>query len=141
MSIQATTSNDRGLATRLFGNVYGEVDVLKNLTFRTSFGGESYSGWDHYYHTPDYYDAEPQYTSPSYTEQSYNGWDWTWTNTLSYTFTKGDHTLKAVGGMEAYDFINHNLGGTTLGSFTNDPNAVNLSTGTGTPRTIVIRTH
>ncbi len=132
VSIQATTSNDRGLATRLFGNVYGEVDVLKNLTFRTSFGGESYSGWDHYYHTPDYYDAEPQYTSPSYTEQSYNGWDWTWTNTLTYTLTKGDHTLKAVGGMEAYDFINHNLGGTTLGSFTNDPNAVNLSTGTGT---------
>ncbi len=132
VSIQATTSNDRGLATRLFGNVYGEVDVLRNLTFRTSFGGESYSGWDHYYHTPDYYDAEPQYTSPSYTEQAYNGWDWTWTNTLSYNLTKGDHTLKLVGGMEAYDFINHNLGGTTLGSFTNDPNAVNLSTGTGT---------
>lgn len=132
VSIQATTSNDRGLANRLFGNMYGEVDVLKNLTFRTSFGGEVYNGWDHYYHMPDYYDAEPQYTTPSFTEQSYNGWDWTWTNTVSWTFTKGDHSLKAVGGMESYDFINHNMGATTLGSFTNDPNAVNLSTGTGT---------
>ena len=132
VSIQATTSNDRGIAGRLFGNVYGEGDLLKNLTFRTSFGGETYNGWDHYYHTPDYYDAEPQYTSPSYTEQSYNGFNWTWTNTLAYSWIKGDHNLKVVGGMEAYKFINHNLGATTLGSFTNDPNAVNLSTGTGT---------
>src|SRR5260221_2662803 len=132
LSIQMTTSNDRGLAGRLFGNVYGELDVIKNLTFRTSFGGESYNGWNHFFHTPDFYDAEPQYTSPSYTEQSYNGFNWTWTNTASYNWIKGDHNLKVVGGMEAYKFINHNLGGTTLGSFTNDPNAVNLSTGTGT---------
>ncbi|MBS1606324.1 MAG: TonB-dependent receptor [Bacteroidetes bacterium] len=132
VSIQKTTANDRGIAGRLFGNVYGEVDVLKGLTFRTSFGGESYNGWNHFYHTPDYYDAEPQYTTPSYTEQSYNGFNWTWTNTASYNWVKGDHNLKLVGGMEAYKFINHNLGGTTLGSFTNDPNAVNLSTGTGT---------
>jgi TonB-linked SusC/RagA family outer membrane protein len=132
VSIQKTTSNDRGLAGRLFGNVYGEVDVLKNLTFRTSFGGEFYNGWNHFYHTPDFYDAEPQYTQPSYTEQSYNGWDWTWTNNATYSWIKGDHSLKVVAGMEAYNFINHNLGATTLGSFTGDPNAVNLSTGTGT---------
>ncbi len=131
VSIQATTSNDRGLAGRLFGNVFGEVDVLKNLTFRTSFGGEDYYGWSHTYLTPDFYDAEPQYTQPSYTATSYNGNDWTWTNTLSYSFTKGDHSLKAVAGMEAYDFINNNMGATTLGSFSNDPNYVNLSTGSG----------
>lgn len=131
VSIQATTSNDRGLAGRLFGNVFGEADVLKNLTFRTSFGGEDYYGWSHTYLTPDFYNSEPQYTQPSYKESSYNGNDWTWTNTFSYSLIKGDHNLKAVGGMEAYEFINHNLGATTLGSFSNDPNAVNLSTGTG----------
>ena len=131
VSIQKTTANDRGLTRRIFGNAYGEVDVLKNLTFRTSFGGEMWSGWDHYYHTPDFYDAEPQYTTQSYTEQSNNGFNWTWTNNFTYNLIKGDHNLKVVGGMEAYNFINHNLGGTTLGSFTDDPNAVNLSTGTG----------
>jgi TonB-dependent starch-binding outer membrane protein SusC len=131
VSIQATTSNDRGLAGRLFGNVFGEADILKNLTFRTSFGGEDYYGWSHSYTIPDYYDAEPQYTQPAYTESSYNGNDWTWTNTLSYGLVKGDHNLKLVGGMEAYDFINHNMGATTLGSFSNDPNYVNLSTGSG----------
>jgi hypothetical protein len=127
VSIQATTSNDRGLAGRLFGNVFGEADILKNLTFRTSFGGEDYYGWSHTFNTPDFYDAEPQYTQPSYTETNYNGNDWTWTNTLSYSWIQGDHNLKAVAGMEAYDFINHNMGATTLGSFSNDPNYVNLS--------------
>jgi TonB-linked SusC/RagA family outer membrane protein len=131
VSIEATTSNDRGLAGRLFGNVYGEADLLKNLTFRTSFGGEDYYGWSHTFLTPDFYDAEPQYTQPSYTETSYNGNDWTWTNTFSYAWIKGDHNLKVVAGMEAYDFINHNMGATTLGSFSNNPNYVNLSTGSG----------
>ncbi|HWK03383.1 MAG TPA: TonB-dependent receptor [Puia sp.] len=131
VSIQATTSNDRGLTRRIFGNVYGEVDLIKNLTFRTSFGGEMWSGWDHYYHVPDFYDAEPQYTVPSYTAQSNNGFNWTWTNNFTYNWIKGDHNLKLVAGMEAYSFINHNLGGTTLGSFSDDPNYVNLSTGSG----------
>lgn len=131
VAAQKTTSNDRGLTGRLFGNVYGEIDLLKNLTFRTSFGGEIYYGWDHYYHVPDFYDAEAQYTTQSYTEQAYNGHDWTWTNSFTYNWIKGDHNLKVVAGMEAYSFINHNSGGTTLGSFSDDPNYVNLSTGSG----------
>ena len=131
VSIQATTSNDRGLAQRLFGNVFGEADLLRNLTFRTSFGGEYYSSWSHTFTIPDYYDLEPQYKTSTYNESSYNGGDWTWTNTLAYSLIKGNHNLKLVGGMEAYDFINHNLGGTTQDYFTLDPAFVNLSTGSG----------
>ncbi|MBS1564647.1 MAG: TonB-dependent receptor plug domain-containing protein, partial [Bacteroidetes bacterium] len=37
---QKTTADDRSLAGRLFGNVYAEADLIKGLTFRTSFGGE-----------------------------------------------------------------------------------------------------
>lgn len=132
VSIQQTTSNDRGLAQRLFGNVFGEVDVLKDLTFRTSFGGEYYTGWSHTFTQPDYYDAEPQYKTTTYNEKSYNGGDWTWTNTLSYSLLKGDNSLKVVGGMEAYEFINHNLGGSTQNYFSYNPNYVNLTSGSGT---------
>ncbi len=131
VSIQQTTSNDRGLAGRLFGNIYAEADLLKGLSFRSSFGGEYYNGWNHLYRVPDFYDAEPQYTIPSYKETAYNGYDWTWTNTFTYNWTKGDHNVKLVAGMESYEFINHNLGGVTYGSFSNDPNYVNLSTGSG----------
>ena len=128
---QKTTVNDRSLAGRLFGNIYGEADLMKGLTFRTSFGGEYYNGWSHLYRVPDFYDAEAEFTIPSYKEASYNGWAWTWTNTLSYSLIKGEHSIKLVAGTEAYNFINHNLGGTTYGSFSNDPNYVNLSTGSG----------
>jgi TonB-linked SusC/RagA family outer membrane protein len=132
VSIQQTTSNDRGVSQRIFGNVFGELDVLKNLTYRTSFGGEYYSSWSHTFTQPDYYDAEPQFTTSTYNESSYAGGDWTWTNTLAYSLSKGDHSLKVVAGMEAYDFINHNLGGSTQGYFSYDPNFANLSTGSGT---------
>ncbi|HVU53537.1 MAG TPA: TonB-dependent receptor [Puia sp.] len=133
VAIQAGTVNDRTLAGRLFGNVYGEVDIVKGLTFRTSFGGEYYSAWSHTFNTPDFFDAEPQFTQPGYTESSYNGTDWTWTNTFNYSWVKGNHNLKLVGGMESYQFINHNLGGSIIGYFTLNPNYINLSTGSGTP--------
>jgi len=89
VSLMANTINDRGLAGRLFGNVYGEVDLIKGLTFRTSYGGEYYYGWSHTFNTPDFYNAEPQFTLPGYKEDSYNGTDWTWTNTFSYGLVKG----------------------------------------------------
>ncbi|TDW95978.1 SusC/RagA family TonB-linked outer membrane protein [Dinghuibacter silviterrae] len=132
VALQYNTRNDRGQYQRIFGNVWGEADVLKNLTFRTSFGGEYYSDWNHQYQTPDFYNAEPQYTIATYLENGYNGGDWTWTNTLTYNLVKGDHSLKVIGGIEAYDFINHNYGGSTQGYFTNDPNFVNLTSGYGT---------
>jgi TonB-linked SusC/RagA family outer membrane protein len=132
VAIQYNTRNDRGIYSRIFGNVYGEADLIKGLTYRTSFGGEYYSDWNHQYQTPDFYNAEPQYTIGTYLENGYNGGDWTWTNTLTYNMTKGDHTLKVIGGMEAYDFINHNYGGSTQGYYTNDPNFVNLTSGYGT---------
>lgn len=133
VALQTNSRNDRTLAGRLFGNVYGEVDLVKGLTFRTSFGGEYYYGWSHQFNTPDFYNAEPQYTQPGYREDSYNGTDWTWTNTFSYNWVKGDHNLKLVGGMESRQFVNHNLGGSIQGYFSIDPNYINLSTGSGTP--------
>ena len=133
VALESNSRNDRTLAGRLFGNVYGEVDLLKDLTFRTSFGGDYYYGWNHQFNTPDFYNAEPQYTQPGYREDSYNGTDWTWTNTLSYNWVKGDHNLKLVGGMESRQFINHNLGGSIQGYFSLDPSYINLSTGSGTP--------
>jgi len=135
VALQANTGDDRGLAGRLFGNVYGEIDLIKGLTFRTSYGGEYYYGWSHTFNKPDFYNAEPQYTQPGYNESSYNGTDWTWSNTFSYSLLKGEHNLKLVGGMESRQFSNHNLGGSIQGFFSWDPNYVNLSTGSGTPTT------
>jgi TonB-linked SusC/RagA family outer membrane protein len=131
VAYQARTANNRGMANRLFGNIYGEVDILKNLTVRTSFGGEIYSGYNHSFTYPEYENSENN-TSNSYTESSYNGYNWTWTNTINYHLTAGSHDIKILAGTEAYLATNRNLGGTTLGYLTFDPNYTSLSTGLGT---------
>lgn len=131
VAIQQRTANNHGLANRLFGNIYGEVDILKNLTARTSFGGEYYSGFNHSFSYPEYENSE-NLPSNSYSESSYSGYNWTWTNTLSYHLSAGSHDLKLLGGTESYLATNRNLGGTTLGYLTFDPNYTNLSTGLGT---------
>lgn len=131
VAIQYRTRNNKGLNTRLFGNVYGEVDFLKYLTFRTSFGGEVVSGWSHSFTYPQYENKENA-TTNSYTEGSNNGHNWTWTNTITYhqNFNRV-HDLKIVAGTEAYDRRARTVGGTTKDYFTFDPNFPDLSTGTG----------
>ncbi|RBL91346.1 SusC/RagA family TonB-linked outer membrane protein [Chitinophaga flava] len=132
VAIQARTRNNKGLNTRLFGNIYGEVDFLKYLTFRTSFGGEVYSGWSHSFTYPQYENKENA-TANSYTEGSTNGHSWTWTNTLTYHQRfNNTHDLKIVAGTEAFDSRRRAVGGTTKDYFTFDPNFPDLSTGTGT---------
>lgn len=128
---QQRTANNDGLSSRLFGNFYGEADILKNLTFRTSFGGEYFGGWYHSFTYPTYENAENT-TSNSYSEGSWNGYDWTWTNTLNYHQNWGKHALRVIAGTESYYYTNRNLGGTTLGYFSFDPAYTNLSTGSGT---------
>ncbi|NLU90616.1 SusC/RagA family TonB-linked outer membrane protein [Chitinophaga sp. Ak27] len=131
VAMQARTRNNKGFNSRLFGNVYGEVDFLKYLTFRTSFGGEVSSGWSHSFTYPQYENKENS-TSNSYTEGSTNAHSWTWTNTLTYHQTfHNTHDLKIIAGTEAFDSRNRSVGGTTKDYFTFAPYFPDLTTGTG----------
>ena len=124
--------SQKGLSNRLFGNIYGEADILKSLTFRTSFGGEIYSGDGHNFNFPNYENSENTPTN-SYNSYALNGYKWTWTNTLNFHQTWGKHDLKLVAGTEAYNELNKILFASNSGYFSFDPNYVNISTGTGTP--------
>ncbi len=131
VAMQYRTRNNRGQKNRVFGNIYGEADFLKFFTFRTSFGGEVYSGWDHTFTYPTYENRENSSLN-SYTENSSNGQNWTWTNTLSFHHTfNGLHDLKLLVGTEAYDERGRTLNGTTQDFFTFDPDYVDNSTGSG----------
>ncbi|CAL1517843.1 TonB-dependent receptor [Chitinophaga sp. MM2321] len=132
VAMQYRTRNDRGLSTRMFGNIYGEVDFLKYLTFRTSFGGQIYSNWQHTFTYPQYENKENASVN-SYSENASNGHDWTWTNTLTYhQLLDNKHDLKVLVGTEAFDSRSREVGGTTQDYFTFDPNFPDLSSGTGT---------
>lgn len=132
VAMQERTRNNRGLSTRLFGNVFAEADLLKFLTLRTSFGGEIYSTSYHSFSYPQYENSENSKTN-SYSEDASNGYNWTWTNTLTFRNTFNTvHNLAVVVGTEAYQNRGRTVGGTTLGFFSFDPDYVNLSTGSGT---------
>jgi len=134
VAIQDRIRNNKGLGSRLLGNMFLEADVLKVFTLRTSFGGEIFSSSTHTFTYPEYENTENNKTN-SYTEGSSNGYNWTWTNTLTFRQKFGRHNITALIGSEAYDNHGRTLTGTTQNYFIFDPNFTNLSTGTGTQTT------
>ncbi len=127
------TRDNNVLNNRLFGNVFAELDLFRDFTLRTSFGGEMYNNTNRSFNYPEYEGAENN-TTNQFAQNASNGYNWTWTNTLGYKRDFGDvHTLNVLVGTEAYENFFNNLGGATQGYFSFDPNYTNLSTGSGTP--------
>lgn len=124
------TKNNKASDNRLFGNVYAELDLPAFLTLRTAFGGENFSGASRSFVYPQYENAENSITN-SYAESSFSGFEYTWTNTLSFNNKFGKHSVKAVVGTEFYKNRYSTMSGSNKGYFSFDPNYTNLSTGSG----------
>lgn len=115
--------------TRLFGNVFAELDLIEGLTARTSFGTDygSYYGRNFIFAT---YERAENIGSNSYTERNDNFLNWTWSNTLVYKRTLAEeHTFTALLGSEAIRNSTRGVGGSRVGFYSNDPNFRVLSTG------------
>jgi len=135
------TRNNGGVSNRLFGNMYAEVDLLSNLTVRSSFGGEVYGSNYHQFTFPTYENAENR-TTNAYHEQYYSGRNWTWTNTATYQKTfLGIHDVKVVVGTEAFDNATRDLTSNAQGYFSFDPNFTTISTASGTVTSFSGRAH
>ncbi|PWJ58288.1 TonB-linked SusC/RagA family outer membrane protein [Dyadobacter jejuensis] len=133
VAIQDRMRNNKSLSNLLLGNMYAEIDIAKNLVARTSFGGTIYSSNSHSFTYPEWENSENN-TTNSYSESASSGYNWTWSNTLSYEKNFNNvHNLKVLVGTEAYRSTGREVGGTTQGYFSFDPNYVNLSTGASTP--------
>lgn len=89
--------------SRLFGNVWGEVDFIKNkeLTFRTSLGIDYTNYWGYYMEKKN-----PEFSeSPGnnfFNEEANSGYNLQWQNTLTYTKKFDEvHSLTALIGTDA----------------------------------------
>ncbi len=95
---------------RVFGNVFGNVAITPALSARTSLGfnigQNSFAG----YSPPFPENAEATFTN-SYSENTNQFLDWTWSNTAQWARTAGRHTLKFVGGEEANGSTSHYIQG------------------------------
>lgn len=92
--------NNRNNNLNLFGNVYGEVDILKHFTFRSSFGGTT--NMQNVYTYPFIqYENNENTANTTYTENNITNNYWIFTNTLTYKNTFGKHSLNVLVGSEA----------------------------------------
>jgi TonB-linked SusC/RagA family outer membrane protein len=110
-----------------FGNVYAEVDIIGDLMFRSSLGGGYSNFYANFYGLPQYENSENNSTF-NYSEQAGAFFNWTFTNTLSYSRDFGRHNISLLAGVEA---LNTGLGRSINGSGQNpsftDPNYVTLT--------------
>ena len=112
MFYRSNYSNLGNKDNTLVGNVYMELEPIEDLKFRSSYGLDSWFGHGRSW-TPTFAlgvlfsnanDGASQY--------QYLGANLTWTNTLTYERTFGDHNINALIGNEVYkNQINNSVGG------------------------------
>ncbi|MBV8388834.1 MAG: SusC/RagA family TonB-linked outer membrane protein, partial [Mucilaginibacter sp.] len=96
--------NQHSKNERFTGNVYGEWKIIKDLKFKTSFGGDLGQAELRAY-TPVYYATLAQKsTSSSQTVDHTQTRNWIWENTLTYDKQIKDHKITALLGYGAQDY-------------------------------------
>lgn len=97
------TDNNNENKTRTFsGNVYAEIEPIKNLKVRTVFGAV-YTSSEYRSFTPLYQFSIYSYnnTRTKVSQNMSNGTTLTWTNTATYDFNVGEHAFNTLIGMES----------------------------------------
>ena len=92
--------NDFNKSMRLFGDIYAELELMDGLKVKTSYG-ISTNNFDR----RTFASLDPEHSEPLGTNtlvvQDQSSFDWTWTNTLNYNTSIGDHNINALLGIEA----------------------------------------
>jgi len=113
---------------RVFGNVYGELSLLKNLSLRSSIGIDAGNGTIKQANLREYERAEAR-SITNLTEGSNAFTSWTWSNVLTYQQTFGkDHDLKVLLGSEAIKNQSRSMSVTMSNFDFEDDNFLSLST-------------
>lgn len=99
--------NQRSRNKRATGNVYGELNILPNLKFKTSLGGDVGQAEVRAY-TPVYFATQAQQSQTSslsidHTETH----NWIWENTLSYDKEIKGHKITALLGYTAQNYTTY----------------------------------
>lgn len=116
---------------RLFGNVYADLELIKNLHLRSSYGidyGSFYKRTMQLTYQSGYLKNDINSVA---NEQSHNI-KWTWSNTLNYQFKTGKHAFDILAGTEMFKEHGDSFWAYREGYVSEDPNYMYLDAGTGT---------
>ncbi len=105
---------------RLFGNVFAGLEVLDNLSLRSTFGFNlaqgAFSGFTPI--TPE--NREASFTN-AINENTSQFTDWTWSNTLTWQYDIPRHSLSVLLGQEANETVTRFLSGSMNNIINTDP--------------------
>ncbi len=128
--------DNKGSSNFIFGNAYAEVDIIKNLTFRTSFGGYIGNAMGRFINYRTYWNSE-NVGNTTFGENANEFSGWTWTNNVRYERDFGLHNVKALAGIEAVaDGRNRFMQGSGLNPFTNSFNFLTITNTAGGGRDV-----
>lgn len=113
---------------KVMGNVFVEVEPMKDLKFRSSYGIDAWFGhyraWDPTYGLGLMFQAN----NDAAQQQMWLGNNWTLTNTISYDRLIGDHRFSVLLGNEYYkNSLNNSIDGRISNTRFNDPKYAYLS--------------
>lgn len=119
--------NNRNFNANAFGNVYAEWDILDDLTFRTSAGGQ-YNNYYYWGYSRLQYENSENNSAFGYDEGAGFNFGWTFTNTVSYKKKIGKHDFNVLAGQEALNSgAGKNMGAVGQNPFSTDPDFITIS--------------
>ncbi|WP_100627620.1 SusC/RagA family TonB-linked outer membrane protein [Algoriphagus formosus] len=119
--------DNRNFNANIFGNVYAEYDILDDLRFRTSIGGQ-YNNYYFYGYSRLQYENSENNSAFGYNEGAGYVFGWTFTNTLSWKRTFGKNAFDVIVGQEALNTgAGRNISASGQNPFSQDPDFINIS--------------
>lgn len=110
-----TATNNENKNAFFAGNVYAELQPIKNLKIRTVFGANYYTN-EYRSFSPLYqFGSQSRNTRTSVTQNMRHTLELTWTNTATYDWNIEDHAFNALIGMESYQYGGTYLSGSNGG--------------------------
>lgn len=114
----------------IVGNVYAEVDFLKNFTARTSLGYTVRNDYNQNFSTTQVENVQGNNSFNSLSVSAGYRSQRTFTNVLTYENNFGSHHFKMLVGSEAIDDLNRDVSGSRQNFFSEDFNFLVLGNGT-----------
>ncbi|MDF1576637.1 MAG: TonB-dependent receptor [Bacteroidales bacterium] len=132
---QAYSSKDNvNTQNNVVGNMFASLKIIEGLQLKSSFGvnlsNSLFKGFN--YPTPE--NSEPTMVW-SMNENYATQMEWTWTNTLNYVNSFGNHNINALAGYEAIDYKRNSLNGSMAGYVSTDLPAWYIQDALGDPST------
>lgn len=122
-AIMKYTNQNETQSQKLVGDLYAEVQPIKNLKIKTVLGFD--------YSTANIHSYTPAYTLSTYatsdeivTQNSNTAYTWNWDNTANYVYKKDNHNFDALLGTSIREYggvymYGSNTGATLFGDFVN----------------------